>query len=95
MNEPVSKESDKESLIEFPARLAVKAMGLNAKGFDDLVTSTVVAQLPEGIDHSVTRQESSGGKYVSVSVHFTASSHDELKGVYAALRNESRLLYLL
>lgn len=91
----MSEAVEKESLLEFPADLAVKAMGLSAKDFESLVTSLVVSQLPDGSDHKVTTQQSSGGKYVSVSVHFTASSLEQLKAIYATLRNESRVLYLL
>lgn len=85
----------KDSLIEFPADLAVKAMGLHGKDFESLVTSLVVSQLPDDSDHKVTTQQSSGGKYVSISVHFTASSLDQLETIYAVLRNEARVLYLL
>ena len=98
---PVGQDSagqdsaDKESLIEFPAELAVKAMGLQTEDFESLVTTLVASQLPEGSAHKVTTQQSSGGKYVSVSVHFTASSLEQLKTIYASLRNESRVLYLL
>jgi len=90
-----TEQDDKESLIDFPAALSVKAMGLNAEGFDALVTSTVTSQLPVDTEHKVTTQLSSGGKYVSVSVHFTASNLEELKRIYAALRSESSVLYLL
>lgn len=96
MTDPVGKDNaEKDSLIEFPAELAVRAMGLQTEDFESLVTSLVGSQLPEGTARRVTTQQSSSGKYVSVSVHFTASSLEQLKTIYATLRNESRVLYLL
>ncbi|MFK7891583.1 MAG: YbeD family protein [Granulosicoccus sp.] len=83
-----------ETLIEFPAQIAVKAMGLNQDDFGLFVEQLVAPVLhPEPVIY--TALESSGGKYLSVSIRFTASSLEQLHGVYAVLRAESRILYTL
>ena len=83
------------SLIDFPAEIDVKAMGLAASGFEALVRELVLPHVPAPGPESVTRRESSGGKYVSVRVRFTATSKDQLETIYGALRTEPRVLFTL
>ena len=82
------------TLIEFPADIAVKAMGLNAADFEALVTSLVIP-LIEPAPASISTLPSKQGKYLSVRVQFTATSHAQLQRVYVALHAESRVLYTL
>lgn len=92
---PAGGAQDVDSLIEFPAELAVKAMGLNRPGFRELVTQLVEFHLPDGTDVDVTTLESSQGKYVSVRVRFVAESREQLESIYGALRAEQRVLFTL
>lgn len=94
MTNDKTAETPPETLIEFPARLAVKAMGLNEDDFESLIT-TLVMPLVESCDARVSTVASKEGKYLSVRVHFTATCHDHLKSVYVALRSEPRVLYTL
>lgn len=83
-----------ETLIEFPAEIAVKAMGLNEDDFEALIAELVTPHIaPEPVRFST--MASKEGKYLSVRVHFTARSHEHLLGVYTALKAESRVLYTL
>ncbi len=83
-----------DTLIEFPAPIAVKAMGLDADDFETLITELVVPHIkPHPV--TVTTLPSSGGKYLSVSIRFTALSLEQLHAVYAVLKEESRVLYTL
>lgn len=83
-----------ESLIEFPAEISVKAMGLNADDFEACVSALVLPHIePDPV--SVSTLPSSKGKYMSVRVHFTAQNLEQLHQVYAALRAEPRVLYTL
>lgn len=84
----------KESLIEFPADIAVKAMGLNQNDFETFVSDLVGPMiLPQ--QASFTTLPSKGGKYLSVSIRFTANDLEQLHRIYAVLRAESRVLYTL
>jgi len=83
-----------ETLIEFPAQIAVKAMGLHCDDFESLVTELVYAHIDTEAA-SVTTLSSKGGKYLSVSVHFTALNLAQLHAVYAQLKKEPRVLYIL
>ena len=51
------------TLIEFPADIAVKAMGLNADDFEALVTSLVIP-LIEPAPASISTLPSKQGKYL-------------------------------
>ncbi|MGQ7843900.1 YbeD family protein [Granulosicoccus sp. 3-233] len=83
-----------ETLIEFPADIVVKAMGLNEGDFEALVSELVRPHVePEAV--SFTAVPSKEGKYLSVRAHFTATSHEHLLGIYAALKAEERVLYTL
>lgn len=83
-----------ETLIEFPADLAVKAMGLNTPEFESQVSELVSPHI-EPADFSITTLPSKEGKYLSVSVRFTATSIEQLQSVYAALKSEPKVLYTL
>ena len=83
-----------DTLIEFPADIAVKAMGLNSLDFEALITSLVLPHIePDPV--KFTTLPSKEGKYVSVSIRFTASNIEQLETVYTALKAEPRVLYTL
>ncbi|MFK7857319.1 MAG: YbeD family protein [Granulosicoccus sp.] len=83
-----------ETLIEFPADIAVKAMGLCTDDFEAHITELVMPHiLPQAV--TVTTLPSKGGKYISVSVRFTAQSLEQLHAVYGVLKKEPRVLYTL
>lgn len=84
----------KQSLIEFPADIAVKAMGLNEDDFEACIVSLVSPLLPAD-QARYTTLPSKGGKYLSVSIRFTATSLEQLHSIYAVLRAEARVLYAL
>ncbi len=84
-----------ETLIEFPAKLSVKAMGLNDGDFTSVVESLVVPLVPGENAVAITEVESRHAKYVSVRAHFVAESLEQLHAIYAALRSDSRVLYVL
>jgi len=86
---------ERESLFEFPCTFSVKAMGLATDDFDMLVVEIVnrhVLQLSEG---AVKTRTSSGGKYVSVTITFEASSKAQLDAIYQDLTDHERVLMSL
>ncbi len=83
-----------ESLIEFPAEITVKAMGVNTGDFETLIASMVIP-LIEPAEVSFKAVLSREGKYLTVRVHFIAVDQEHLISVYAALKAEERVLYTL
>jgi len=83
-----------DTLIEFPADIAVKAMGLSAADFESVISSLVLPHIePDPV--IFTTLPSKKGKYVSVSIRFTAKNIEQLEAVYSALQDEPRVLYRL
>lgn len=93
MSEPTAP---RPTLIEFPATIAVKAMGLASEDFQSLVHGLVTGHVDEEpASDAVSVRSSRGGKYLSVSVSITASSQAQLEAIYAALQAEPRVLFTL
>ncbi len=84
-----------ETLIEFPAELSIKAIGLASDDFESLVFDIVAKHVDSSAQLSVSQLQSSKGKYVSVRVQLTAHSHDQLKAIYADLHAHERVLFML
>ncbi len=78
--------------FDFPCDYAVKAMGLAEEGFDELVVSIVRRHCPDIAEGAVSSRESSGGKYVSVTVNIRADSHDQLNRIYQDLSDHDKVL---
>ena len=74
-----------ESLIEYPSQFPIKVMGERVDGFVHAVTS-VAMQFDPGFDAaSVELRESSGGKYLGVTITVTATSREQLDALYRTL----------
>ncbi len=87
--------SDQETLFEFPCEFPIKVMGEAADDFDAHVVSIIrkhVTDLPEGATRS---RASSGGKFQSVTVTFTATSKAQLDAIYMELTACSRIKMVL
>ncbi len=84
-----------DSLLEFPCEFCVKAMGLAADDFDALVAAIVREQVPDLPAAAVRSRPSRGGKYLAVSVTFTATSRAQLDAIYQALSAHERVVMAL
>jgi uncharacterized protein len=84
-----------DTLLEFPCRFPIKAMGLNVDAFDALVLDIVTrhAQLHE--QDPVQMRDSRGGRYVSVTVAVLATSREQLDAIYHELSAHERVVMAL
>ncbi len=87
--------AEKETLLEFPCRFPIKAMGLAAADFDTLVVGIVRRHAPDLKESAVQSRSSRGGKYLSVTVTIEATSKDQLDAIYQALSDHERVLMSL
>lgn len=77
--------SPEESLIEYPSAFPIKVMGAKVDGFVEAVVD-VACRFDPGFDAStVERRESSGGKYLGVTITVTARSREQLDELYRTL----------
>lgn len=80
-----SNDSGKDSLIEYPSRFPIKVMGVKADGFVHAVTELAHRFDPDFDAASIELRESSGGKYLGVTITITATSREQLDDLYRAL----------
>ncbi len=84
-----------DTLLEFPCQFSIKAMGLAASDFDATVVQIVRRHAPDLGEGSVRVRPSSGGKYLSVTVTFEATSKAQLDAIYQDLTDHDRILMSL
>ena len=74
-----------KSLIEYPYLFPIKVMGARVEGFVHAVT-TVARHFDPNFDAStVELRESSGGKYLGVTITIMATSREQLDELYRTL----------
>lgn len=74
-----------ESLIEYPSQFPIKVMGERVEGFVHAVTAVAKHFDPCFDAASVELRESSGGKYIGVTITITATSREQLDELYRTL----------
>lgn len=84
-----------DALLEFPCRFPIKAMGRAGTSFDLLVVEIVRRHAPNLDEGAVALRESSGGKWVSVTVVIEATSRDQLDAIYLELTAHERVVWAL
>jgi len=84
-----------ESLLDFPARVTVKAMGLSSEEYIDTVKALVLPHLDAAASADIKTNSSSGGKYTSVNITFVARDQAHLEGIYKDLHACKEVLYTL
>jgi putative lipoic acid-binding regulatory protein len=89
------QDDDRTSLLEFPCEFPIKVMG---EADPDFVLHIVALTRQHVADLDETRVQtraSSKGRYVSVTLTFTAHSRAQLDALYATLSADSRVSVVL
>jgi putative lipoic acid-binding regulatory protein len=84
-----------ETLLEFPCRFPIKALGKAGEDFDTLVVQIVRRHAPDLNEAAVTLRESSGGKWVSVTLVIEATSKSQLDAIYRDLSAHEKVVWTL
>lgn len=74
-----------ESLIKYPSQFPIKVMGLKVGGLVDAVSAIAEQFDPAFNVGTIELRESSGGKYLGVTITVTATSREQLDELYRAL----------
>jgi uncharacterized protein len=80
--------------IVFPCLFPLKIMGLNTSGFEQAVRAIVHRHVTAG-PVEFTNQLSSGGKYLSITATFTATSREQLDALYRELNGHELVVMTL
>ena len=92
---PRSMADAEKSLIEFPSRFPIKVMGARVDGFVHAITQLAKAHDPAFDAGTVELRESSGGKYLGVTITITATSREQLDALYRALSSHPMVKVVL
>ena len=81
--------------MEFPCDFPVKAMGYATPDFEEHILGLVTRHANLAHPRQVTNKESSGGKYLSVTVAVEARSREHLELIYSDLKEDERVVFIL
>jgi uncharacterized protein len=74
-----------DSLIVYPSSFPLKVMGAKVEGFVHAVSQIALQFDPEFDATTIELRESSGGKYLGVTITITATSREQLDELYRTL----------
>jgi len=94
-NDPREEVIERETLLEFPCKFPIKAMGRNEASFQTLVENIVLNHAEIYAEKPITTNPSSSGKYLSVTVTVEAQSKDQLDRIYQDLTDCEQVLVAL
>ena len=84
-----------ETLFEFPCEFPVKVMGRDFEQMHAVLLEVITRYAkPEFMD-SLKKQDSSSGKYTSLTVTVTADSKEQLDNIYRELTASEHILVAL
>ena len=82
-------------LLEFPCTFPIKAIGQAEADFRELVMEIVRRHAPELSINQVSVRESSGGKWLSVTLVIRAKNQMQLDAIYRELSSHERVAWTL
>lgn len=89
------KDEDLTTLLEFPCRFPIKAMGRKNGEFEGMVVDIVLTHAELWPDEPVRTSTSTAGNFVSVTVVIEAQSKQQLDSIYQELSDCSQVLMTL
>ena len=92
---PDNGSEQQETLLEFPCKFPVKAMGRGEDGFEALVTEIILAHADLHDGEPISINASGSGSFISVTVTITALSKAQLDRIYQDLSDCERVLVAL
>jgi putative lipoic acid-binding regulatory protein len=90
-----SLQDVQESLLEFPCKFPIKAMGRADVGFEALVTNIILRNAELYVDEATTTNPSGSGNFISVTVTILATSKPQLDSIYQDLTDCEHVLVAL
>ena len=84
-NPPAGSDPRKDSLIEYPCRFPIKVMGAMVDGFADALAELAREFDPDFDAATMELRPSKGGNYLGVTITITATSREQLDGLYLRL----------
>lgn len=86
---------NEETALEFPCRFPVKVMGVNSPDFEAEIVMIGRKHIPDLGEGAVRSRPSKAGKYLSVTITFTATSKPQIDNLYLALNAHPDVKFVL
>jgi uncharacterized protein len=83
------------SLIEYPSAFPIKVMGANVAGFADAMAALAREHDPSFDAATMEMRPSKGGNYLGITLTITATSREQLDGLYRALTGHAMVKVVL
>ena len=84
-----------QSLIEYPSAFPIKVMGAQVDGFVEAMVAIAIEFDPGFDANSLEIRPSKGGNYVGLTLTITATSRDQLDGMYRRLSSHPMVKVVL
>jgi len=88
-------DEEQKTLFKFPCEFPIKAMGKTGDELEMAVLEIINRHVEDLIEGAVKFNQSSNGKYTSITITFTAHSKDHLDKIYLELTSCQHVLYCL
>lgn len=88
-------DEEQETLFEFPCDFPIKAMGKTGDELEVAVLAIINRHVDDLAEGALKFNQSSNGKYTSITITFTAESKDHLDKIYLELTSCEHVLYCL
>lgn len=80
-----NQPSRADSAIEYPTRFPIKVLGAQAEGFAQAMAEIACVYDPHFDASTIEQRQSSGGKYLGLTLSIWATSRAQLDALYHAL----------
>ncbi len=94
-NPPAGSDPRKDSLIEYTCRFPIKVMGAMADGFADALAEVAREFDPDFDAATMELRPSKGGNCLGVTITITATSREQLDGLYLRLTSHPMVKIVL
>lgn len=89
------ENTEEETLFEFPCEFPIKAMGRSGAELESAVMEIISRHVSDLNENAVKRNESKGGRFVSITITINAQSKAHVDGIYMELTACEHVLFAL
>lgn len=86
---------DRTTLLEFPCRFPIKAMGKNSEEYEALISGIILSRARLAVGESIRTTPSKAGNYLSLTAVIEAESQEQLDQIYQALTDCDQVVMAL
>ena len=87
--------NDRTTLLEFPCRFPIKAMGRSSEEFVRVVSDIILSQAELFAGEAITTSPSKAGNYLALTAVIDAQSQAQLDNIYQALTDNELVVMAL